>query len=126
VAYLPHAGTVETQKPQNTHTTIEERVSVCCSLLGNARNNKFAAQRRDRCYAMIGTHVSTTDVEFPVRSARMLYNATDCDFDFSPSVEAGSNTSTVALRVVGGDEKGTLKSETEKYSHEFRGTRTRE
>jgi hypothetical protein len=27
-------------------------------------------------------------------------------------VEAGSNTSTVTLRVVGGDEKGSLKSET--------------
>jgi extradiol dioxygenase family protein len=30
-------------------------------------------------------------------------------------VEAGSNTSTVTLRVVGGDEKGSLKSETIKY-----------
>jgi hypothetical protein len=30
-------------------------------------------------------------------------------------VEAGSNTSTVTLRVVGGDEKGSLKSETVKY-----------
>jgi hypothetical protein len=29
-------------------------------------------------------------------------------------VEAGSNTSTVTLRVVGGDEKGSLKSETVK------------
>jgi hypothetical protein len=29
-------------------------------------------------------------------------------------VEAGSNTSTVTLRVVGGDEKGILKSETVK------------
>jgi hypothetical protein len=29
-------------------------------------------------------------------------------------VEAGSNTSTVTLRVVGGDEKGTLESETVK------------
>jgi hypothetical protein len=29
--------------------------------------------------------------------------------------EAGSNTSTVALRVVGGDEKGSLESETVKY-----------
>jgi hypothetical protein len=28
-------------------------------------------------------------------------------------VEAGSNTSTVALRVVGGDEKGSVESETE-------------
>jgi hypothetical protein len=31
-----------------------------------------------------------------------------------PRVEAGSNTSTVTLRVVGGDEKGSLKSETQK------------
>jgi hypothetical protein len=30
-------------------------------------------------------------------------------------VEAGSNTSTVTLRVVGGYEKGNLKSETVKY-----------
>jgi hypothetical protein len=36
-------------------------------------------------------------------------------------VEAGSNTSTVTLRVVGGDEKGSLKSETVKYGHEFKG-----
>jgi hypothetical protein len=41
-------------------------------------------------------------------------------------VEAGSNTSTVTLRVVGGDEKGSLKSETVKYGHESQMTRTRE
>jgi hypothetical protein len=41
-------------------------------------------------------------------------------------VEAGSNTSTVTLRVVGGDEKGSLESETVKYDIEFQGTRTRE
>jgi hypothetical protein len=41
-------------------------------------------------------------------------------------VEAGSNTSTVTLRVVGGDEKGSLESETVKYGTEFQGTRTRE
>jgi hypothetical protein len=40
-------------------------------------------------------------------------------------VEEGSNTSTVALRVVGGDEKGSLESETVKYGHESYGTRTR-
>jgi hypothetical protein len=34
-------------------------------------------------------------------------------------VEAGWNTSTVTLQVVGGDEKGSLKSETVKYGHEF-------
>jgi hypothetical protein len=41
-------------------------------------------------------------------------------------VEAGSNTSTVTLRVVGGDEKGSLISETVKYGCEYQGTRARE
>jgi hypothetical protein len=37
-------------------------------------------------------------------------------------VKAGSDTSTVDLRVVEGDEKGSLKSETVKYGHESHGT----
>jgi hypothetical protein len=41
-------------------------------------------------------------------------------------VEAGLNTSTVTLRVVGGDERGSLKSETVKYGRKSQGTRTRE
>jgi hypothetical protein len=41
-------------------------------------------------------------------------------------VEAGSNTSTVTLRVVGDDEKGSLKSEKIKYGLKPQGTRTRE
>jgi hypothetical protein len=41
-------------------------------------------------------------------------------------VEAGSNTSTVTLRFVRGDEMGSLKSETVKYGREYQGTRTRE
>jgi hypothetical protein len=41
-------------------------------------------------------------------------------------VEAGSNTSTVALRDVGGDEKGSLESEAVKYGHKSRETRTQE
>jgi hypothetical protein len=40
--------------------------------------------------------------------------------------EAGSNTSTMTLQVVGGNEKGSLKSETVKYGREFQGTPTRE
>jgi hypothetical protein len=48
-------------------------------------------------------------------------------FSIDPScVEAGSNTSTVALRVVGGHEKGSLESETAKYGREAHRTRTRE
>jgi hypothetical protein len=41
-------------------------------------------------------------------------------------VEAGSNTSTVALRVVGGEENGSLESETVKYGRVFHGIRTLE
>jgi hypothetical protein len=36
-------------------------------------------------------------------------------------VEEGSNTSTVTLRIVGGDKEGSLKSETVKYSCEPNG-----
>jgi hypothetical protein len=42
-----------------------------------------------------------------------------------PRVEAGSNTSIVTLRVVGGDKKGSLESETVKYGLESHGSRTR-
>jgi hypothetical protein len=35
----------------------------------------------------------------------------------SSRVEAGSNTSTVTLRIVGGEEKGNLEYETVKYGH---------
>jgi hypothetical protein len=45
---------------------------------------------------------------------------------FTQRVKTGSNTSTVALRVAGGDEKGSLKSETVKYGREFHGTWTRQ
>jgi hypothetical protein len=61
-----------------------------------------------------------------MRSARRLYNTTLGIFAAIPCVEAGSNTSTVTLRVVGGDERGSLKSETLKYGYEYKGTRTQE
>jgi hypothetical protein len=38
-------------------------------------------------------------------------------------VEAGSNTFTVTLRVVGGEEKGSLNLETVKYGRKCQGTR---
>jgi hypothetical protein len=43
---------------------------------------------------------------------------------FRTRVEAGSNTSTVTLRVVGGDEMGSLESETVKYGRKSQGTKT--
>jgi hypothetical protein len=41
-------------------------------------------------------------------------------------VEAGSNTSTVILRVIGGDKKGSLKFETVKYGRETQRARTKD
>jgi hypothetical protein len=41
-------------------------------------------------------------------------------------VEAGSNTSAVALQVVGGNKKGSLESEAVKYGHESHRTWTQE
>jgi hypothetical protein len=40
-----------------------------------------------------------------------LYNEKPIIIDSSTRVEAGSNTSAVTVRVVGGDEKGSLESE---------------
>jgi hypothetical protein len=57
-------------------------------------------------------------------SAPKLYVYNE-DLKLSSRVEAGSNTSTVILRVVGGDKSGSLESETVKYGHESYGTRTR-
>jgi hypothetical protein len=54
------------------------------------------------------------------------YWLTDCQSQYDLDLEEGSNTSTVTLRVVGGDKKGSLKSETVKYGHESHGTRTQE
>jgi hypothetical protein len=64
---------------------------------------------------------------FSVRSVRLLYNRVVTEKQNRvPCVEAGSNTSTVTLRVVGGDEKGSLRSETVKYGYESKGTRAQE
>jgi hypothetical protein len=62
---------------------------------------------------------------FCTRSVLKFYNQ-DQLVAVRSRVEAGSNTSTVALRVVGGDEKGSVESETIKFGHESHGTRTRE
>jgi hypothetical protein len=63
---------------------------------------------------------------FCMRSVPRPHKESIWDFNSRPRVEAGSNTSTVTLRVVWGDEKGSLKFETAKYGRESQGTRTRE
>jgi hypothetical protein len=65
---------------------------------------------------------------FPMRYVPRLYREQEDIVEIREDqtrLEAGSNTSTVTLRVVGGDEKGSLESETVKYGHESYGTRTR-
>jgi hypothetical protein len=61
------------------------------------------------------------------KTDKLTDRQSQCDFDLLEiiRVEAGWNTSTVTLRVVEGDEKGSLESETVKYGHEFYGTRPR-
>jgi hypothetical protein len=61
-----------------------------------------------------------------MRSDSWLYSDKGVSNKDYPRVEAGSNTSTVTLRVVGGDEKGSLKCEAVKYGLKSQGTRTRE
>jgi hypothetical protein len=74
--------------------------------------------RRSSNHATITT-ILTTDEVFSVWFVPRLYNEI-------PEYLPGSNTSTVALRGVGGDEKGSLESGTAKYCLETHGTRTRE
>jgi hypothetical protein len=61
-----------------------------------------------------------------MRSVPRYYKQGQLPVYLNPRVEAGSNISTVTMRVVGGDENGSLKSETVKYGRESQGTRTRE
>jgi hypothetical protein len=64
---------------------------------------------------------------FSVWSVQLLYNSDSSSENSAVTrVEAGSNTSTVTMGVVGGDEKGSLEYETVKYGHENKGTRTQE
>jgi hypothetical protein len=61
--------------------------------------------------------------EFSFRSVQSGYKE---DYWGAIRVEAGSNTSTITLRVVGGDGIGSPKNETVKYVRESQRTRNRE
>jgi hypothetical protein len=65
-------------------------------------------------------------VFFLRRPCRGVIGRRGIEFNQLSRVEAGSNTSTVNLRVVGGDEIGSLVSEIVKYARESHGTRTAE
>jgi hypothetical protein len=86
----------------------------------------------------LGKHIPITNVHATIEGYKLLGNgAVNIIFSVKSvprshkgtkktrtRVEAGSNTSTVTLRVVGGDEKESLKSETVKCGRESQETRT--
>jgi hypothetical protein len=66
------------------------------------------------------------EVVSSMRSVPKVHKGTPEHRTVDTRVEAGLNTSTVTLRVIGGDEMGSLKSETVKYGRESKGAQTRE
>jgi hypothetical protein len=88
------------------------------------------------CRLRLGKHVpAATDAHarievlletvIPTRWVQRAYKEDSWSKNSSSRVEAGSNTSTVTLRFLGGDEKGSLQTETVNYSHESHGSQTR-
>jgi hypothetical protein len=88
--------------------------------LSNTHNNRTGVYVV-RIYALLRNGCVFYDVIRP----EAIWREDNNNWQF-PRVEAGSNTSTVTLRVVGGDENGSLESETVKYGCESQGTRTPE
>jgi hypothetical protein len=100
-------------------------ISYYLIICWSGRSRKFSGA--DRFRAEIWTRdLPNTKSSAPPSTARCYITGQCVLFAFELfRVEAGSNTSTVTLRVVGGDEKGSLQSEIVKYGHESQGTRTR-
>jgi hypothetical protein len=74
VAYLPHARTVEPQKPRNTHATVELK---CYSLLlGDGQRANELTQWKRREMFSVQSVLTKSGTRFSVRSARRLCNAT--------------------------------------------------
>jgi hypothetical protein len=96
-------------------------------LLANGSETKFVSRQWLGKYVPAATDTQETievllETVFSTRPVQGGYK----EDNWGARVEAGSNTSTVTLRVVGTDEKGSLKSETVKYGRESQGTRTQE
>jgi hypothetical protein len=70
---------------------------------------KYCSLVRDLLQNLRPPNVLTLDISL-LRQLKLCNN--DINQNGDTRVEAGSNTSTVTLRVVGGDEKGSLKCET--------------
>jgi hypothetical protein len=115
VAYLLKARTVESEKQP---------------LLANGSEITFVSRQRSQAGSLGNSPRATIEILFEgwlsTRSVQRSYMEDDWSTNSESRVEAVSNTSTVALRVVGSDEKGSLESEAVKYGRESHETRTRE
>jgi hypothetical protein len=102
-----------------------------CALLGNGSVNSFPKHTLTKIgHPLLGngpinTHSWQQKTVFSLGSVLRPYKRAQLEEFEATRVEAGSNISTVTLRVVGGDEKGSLNSETVKYGHESQETRIR-
>jgi hypothetical protein len=64
-------------------------------------------------------HPQKWERAFLVMFVQRSYLKDEKRYESHPCVGGGANTSTVTLRVVGGDGKGSHKSETVKYGHQY-------
>jgi hypothetical protein len=92
------------------------RQPVKLPLLGNVcvTHNNTRAIVKQRAQATMEEFLEAVS---SIRSVPRLHKESIMRCELGTRVEGGSNTSTVTLRVVGGDEKGSLKSERVKYGH---------
>jgi hypothetical protein len=111
-----------------SHTTLLYcNVSLCCVQLQtwSAENSNVAAinQLRGKCVRLHNTEKKILYKKDTYRVGHSCsINQIEIHDALVTSVEVGSNTSTVTLRVVGGDEMGSRKCETVKYGLKSQGT----
>jgi hypothetical protein len=99
------------------HTGLLYKIKIIITCLESRRVTAMETLEQTVARHSVGKHVQQYRL-FSVWSSRGLCKGV--------RVEAGSNTSTVTLRVVGSDEKGSPKCDTVKHDHESQETRTRE
>jgi hypothetical protein len=121
--------------PESRKCAVTEQTSVARQWLAETRfrGNEYACINQGVFPEIVTRFVATESNrgQSTVRlgdlySVRMKFSSRFRHPDRESRVEVGSNTSTVALRVVRCDGNGSLESETAKYGRESRGTRTRE
>jgi hypothetical protein len=95
---------------------VRQRLGKHISAQAKSLNSRMSVTRKQ-----MSKHASLTiEAVFSLGSVQRGYK------EVFRSIEQESNTSTVTLRVVGGDEKGSIKSETVKYGLQTQGNRIRE